>query len=573
MSSRKHPPLVIVGLDGLDPDLVQRWTGEGLLPTLSRLMSEGVFGRLESTLNRATTSAWTCFATGVKPERHGIYYFADRVPGTYTLHLPNSTHRAVPAFWNLLSQAGQRVAICRVPMTYPAEEVNGVMVADWLTPSPRSDGFTWPPDLARELVRAFGSGGWGQLWEAGPTARGAYGRGLRIIQRGVNRSFDLLRWLLRRERWDVLCGVVRETDVVVHEFWHLMDSTHPRHDPAVAERYGDAILRVYQQADARLGELIAALDDDVTVLVLGDHGAGPDYKGPLYVRDVLEMLGLLAWRDSHEPDEPRVRRWKSELRSAGLRFARRVIPWQVRRRLRPLTPEKRREGMTQHLLGSIDWTHTRAFNYSIAAGTHGEVWLNVRGREPAGIVEPGREYEELWRYIADKFTQAREVASGQTAVKEVLRREDVSNGPYSHLVPDLIVRFADGLHISGLRVPLGDGTEGIAGPDSRFADWTQMGAHRLHTAFVACGPNVRRGGAIVEARVWDVAPTVLYLRGATIPAGLDGRVLEGIVTDEFREANPPKYGPEIDELARDRRDYSEEDRLRVEQRLRSLGYL
>src|SRR5262249_51635979 len=127
-------PILVIGLDGATLDLVGPWVKQGRLPVLGRLMREGAWGRLRSTIPAATFPAWTSLVTGVTPGRHGILDFTERVPGTYRLRFVNGSFRRAPAMWTRLTHAGRRVAVVTVPATYPPEPVAGIMVSGFESP-------------------------------------------------------------------------------------------------------------------------------------------------------------------------------------------------------------------------------------------------------------------------------------------------------------------------------------------------------------------------------------------------------------------------------------------------------
>jgi predicted AlkP superfamily phosphohydrolase/phosphomutase len=148
--------VLIVGLDGLEPALVQRWADR--LPTLTRLRAEGRWGPLRSTLPFATFPAWTSFLTGVNPGEHGIFDFARLLPGSYDLAFGGATSRRRPTFARIASEAGRRVACVGFPGTWPPEPLHGVSIGGFDSPVAVSldDSFVHPPSLGPELRRRFG---------------------------------------------------------------------------------------------------------------------------------------------------------------------------------------------------------------------------------------------------------------------------------------------------------------------------------------------------------------------------------------------------------------------------------
>src|SRR5438093_8077543 len=126
--------LLVIGLDGATLDLVRPWIAAGRLPVLGRLVAEGAWGALRSTIPAATFPAWTSLVTGVNPGRHGVLDFTERVPGTYRVRFVNGSWRRAPALWTRLSAAGGRGAVLTVPAAYPPDAAVGVLVSGFDSP-------------------------------------------------------------------------------------------------------------------------------------------------------------------------------------------------------------------------------------------------------------------------------------------------------------------------------------------------------------------------------------------------------------------------------------------------------
>ncbi len=545
----------------MDPDLVRRWCEAGRLPTIAGCIERGVCGRLLSTYNQLTASAWVTVATGANPGAHGLYNFQERVPGKYELKLPTTWDRKLPAFWELASEAGLQAATARVPMTYPIRPINGIGVADGLAPSPESPGFTHPPELAKDLVRRLDYSFWGDhVGDASPKSARQYGITLQNLLRGVDAAYRLFEYLLSLQQTDILFGVVNDTDVAGHLFWHFQDPTHPRHGIDSSPQLKDALLSVYERVDRGLGELLDGNEFHGNVLLISDHGMGAHTFGPNCVAALLEAAGLMV-KDESVPQ-------RSGLLSQARNAIVRRIPWHIRRRLRPLDERTRARGFTAQLLSDIDFARSRAFSYlSIQTG---EIWLNIRGRDPEGIVAPGAEADELCDYITELFMEARDPETGERPVVEVKRRDEIFTGEHMDVIPDIHVKFRDGLHVSGLTTKLADGSKVTVSPPED-TERLPSGFHRPYGIFIACGPDIKPSAQPLEGTLMDIAPTALALLGVPIPSHMEGRVLSEAladsVTPRYTDAEPQdaKQAPEAG--------YSEEEMAQVEKRLKDLGYM
>ena len=151
-----HPRLLIIGLDGATFDLIRPWAAAGKLPNIARLMETGVSAPLRSVPNQNSAPAWSSYATGKNPGKHGIFYFDERIEGTYNKRYLNGGFRQGESWWMIASRYGKVVGVINVPMSFPAEPVKGVMLAGLDAPSVDSPGFGYPPELMRELQTNVG---------------------------------------------------------------------------------------------------------------------------------------------------------------------------------------------------------------------------------------------------------------------------------------------------------------------------------------------------------------------------------------------------------------------------------
>jgi predicted AlkP superfamily phosphohydrolase/phosphomutase len=232
------------------------------------------------------------------------------------------------------------------------------------------------------------------------------------------------------------------------------------------------------------------------------------------------------------------------------------------------------------LTPAIDWGRTQAVSGSPA--TEG-IFVNLKGREPRGIVEPGAPYEALREELMAELMALRDPETHKPVVRTVYRREDLYEGPYLDLLPDVVFDLGDGPYLATDAFPSHSSWRERGGGETAIEALPRdilQGRHRSTGIFVAAGPHIQRSGngRIEGARIVDVAPTVLYSLGLPIPEDMDGRPLQEIFTDAYRAAHPvcysepesvgeselePEFGPE----------YDDEDAAEMERRLRGLGYV
>ena len=569
--------LLIIGLDGATFDLIEPWAaagddssaplnsekGSAGLPNLARLMREGAWGRLRSTVPPVTFPAWTSFMTGTGPGQHGVFDFSRRIPGTYQVEFVNATHRRRPTIWRLLSDDGCRVGVMGVPATYPPEHLNGFQISGFDAPVAVGidRSFVYPPALYDEIRREVGEYRTTDFQEVriGPGwHRAAYHSLLEVL--AVKQ--DIAAYLLGREPWDCFMVLFGEADTASHHFWLYHDPASPRYDPAGAAEFGDAIRTVYRRLDEAVGAL-RALAPEAHVLIASDHGFGGAGDKAVYINRRLAECGLLRFR-------------RQSLVSVGAGAAKRLalqLPAGVQERVFRLAGPWAGALESRSRFAGLDWAGTRAF--SEEQNTNPGVWINMRGREPQGAVPPG-EYESARDAVIEALNTWRDPVTGQAVVARARRREDVYQGPYVPEAPDIVIEFAlDAGYSYAVQ-----GSGGRPGPAVRVLDRSEHlgakgrgmnGTHRPEGVLLLAGPHVRPGVHLHDARIIDVAPTVLHLLGLPVPSYMDGRVLTEALTltrirlsfvgrREGGEGRPPTP-------------YTPAEEAVVAARLRALGYL
>lgn len=554
--------VLLIGLDGATWDLMRPWADAGHLPALKRLTDEGSSGVLTSTLQPVTAPAWVSFMTGVNQGKHGIYDFVRRRADSYDLEITNASMIGCRTLFDLLSDQGRRVAAVNVPFTFPPWQVNGLMVSGLFAPVVGAQ--TTAPASVYDTIRRLAPN-----YVVQPDYDGRADDPLGDFRERLLASVDdrlrVAQHFMSAEPWDLFAVVFTATDQVQHAFWAAMTGA----DPGLT-RFRGAILGVYRRVDAAVGELVAGIDDETLVVIMSDHGAGPLEK----------LVQLNRWLSDH--------RWlqfqagageaggaaltSRVIRTAMTRYRRHVpSAWRARVRLelgRIFEPLKGKIE-TQLFASVIDWPATRAYSL----GTGGNIFINLKGREPAGIVEPGTEYERVRDAIADELEELQAPDSDIPIVERVYRREELYNGPYLDRAPDLIVKWRDyafwgrgRYEIAG--VPLFDD---IGTWD--FSDLPLSAVHRLEGVLIAAGHGVRAGQRIDGARLIDLAPTIMSFLGLEVPAHMDGRLLSELFDDTGLPAAMRSTTDTATDRERPDYAYSDEDADAIEKRLEELGYL
>lgn len=556
---------LVIGLDGASLDLIERWTAAGQLPHLAQLMQRGVYGELRSVMPVLSSAAWVSFMTGMNPGKHGVYDFVQRDLTTLRRHTTRAgAHIPVPTLWKRLSQAGRRVAVCNVPMTYPVEPVNGVLISGLGTPDYRP--FTHPAELEDDLRKQ----GYrvNKRIHYTPDHAQAF---LDEVYAITDLQAETALAIFRREPWDFFMHVIRDPDEMAHFFWAASDPTHPAHTPDLAARFGNALRDYYIHVDAWVGRFVAAAGPDVDIIVVSDHGSGPLYKD-VSLNEWLRQTGFLQLHAkpaaANSPKQVLAKlgisrqRISRILRSSGLGRVERWIKDILGDKIQILAESERQE-----LAEIVDWSKTQAYSF----GYHGQIYLNLAGREAHGIVSPDQA-DRVYDEIRTALLALRDPADGQPVVSAVYRKEELFHGPYLEWAPDITVIMRDLAYITR------QGYEFAATPGGLFATphTHESGSHREMGVIVAAGPSfVQQGRTATPVSLMDVAPTVLHLQGRAVPVAMDGVPLREWLTPEKRAQSPGADGGADgdDGPAAPTPDWSDKDEATLMRQLRNLGYV
>ncbi|HEY3384073.1 MAG TPA: alkaline phosphatase family protein [Vicinamibacterales bacterium] len=299
------------------------------------------------------------------------------------------------------------------------------------------------------------------------------------------RAFDDRAQVILHEvdskKFDLVIGVLESTDRVQHMFWRFIDPTHPMYDPALAAKYGDSIERVYRRCDQLLGDVLARIEPDTLVFVMSDHGFH-SFKYGVNLNTWLVENGYIA-RPGREVGAKNL----NDMFGGGGQF------WE-----------------------NVDWTRTRAYSLGL-----GQIYFNMKGREGQGIVNPGEDYKRLADELSARLLTMTDPKTGQRIVSNVYKRDDVYAGPYIANAPDLQVGFVDGYRVSW-QTSLGGSPAGLLYPNMK--KWS--GDHCSFDYQTIPGSLLsNRRLTADQARIIDIAPTVLKYFGVGIPKEIDGKPL------------------------------------------------
>ena len=457
------PRVAIIGLDCGTPQLLfEDLAGE--VPNIAKLMDGAMHGDLASITPPITVPAWACAMTGKTPGQLGIYGFRNRKDNTYDgLSIATSEAVKEPTVWDLLGERGLKSLLIGVPPGYPPKPVEGWRVSCFLTP-PSAKTWTHPVELAAEVEEELG--GAGQYIFDIPNFRE---QGMDFVLDQVfamtERRFKVARRLIKEKPWDFFMLVEMGLDRLHHVFWQHFDPIHPLYQ--AGNPFETAFQDYYRALDREVGSLLELIPDDAVTILMSDHGARP-------------MMGGLCFND-----------------------------WLIQEGY--LTLSEQLESVVPIAKAPIDWSKTVAWG---DGGYYGRLFLNVRDREPSGVVDPNR-YEEVRDELIAKL-EAAPGPDGRSLGTKVLKPQDVYPAVRG-VAPDLIVYFGDleWRSVGSVGNPSLYTYENDTGPDGANHDRTGV--------FVMRGAPDQPAGRVEGLNLVDVGPTILKMYGIQTPEGAVGR--------------------------------------------------
>jgi predicted AlkP superfamily phosphohydrolase/phosphomutase len=507
--------VAFVCFDGAESMLVRRGIDEGWLPSLAGLVGSGRWVALSPVASGFYNTSWASTVTGQDVFAHQAIFDRQLEPGSYRILDVHASSIGRPPFWRYLSDAGVRSTIASIYSAPVLPAFNGTQVQGWGSVDPYFAKFAElsfdPPGIEQLLAQAVGERD--ALYRIRPPrSTGDFRRYRDRMLHSVDQQTRGLAALAAETDWDFFLASYSEPHQAGHLLWHFSDPAHPGHDPDSPDDLKNALREIYRAVDSGIGRLIERFPSNCRVFVLTPHGMAPNYiQDPSDL--VLERGGWLVRR--------------SGVSNGGVRKQVVRTAWSLGRRVTPLRLRVAAQGRFGHdgiraemPLAHIDWQRTRAF--ALPSDMTAYIRINLRGREPEGLVAPGREYVRLCDELAEMFASLTHAESGLPAVERVVRFDELFGHPADASMPDLCVVWSDAEPLSRLRL---SGREPIQPP----ADDPRTGQHRHLGFLIGAGAGIESDAEQSTANLLDVAPTALALLGVEKPTSLPGRPIEAFV--------------------------------------------
>lgn len=551
-----RPRALLIGLDGATWDLLDGYVLRGLMPALARMRAEGASGPLLSTRPPTTPPAWSTCVTGKQPGRHGVFDFRESFHADPRRPLISGRSIRARKLWEILGDTGRRSCILNFPVSWPPEQIEGVFVCGMMTPD-GCDDFASPEGEAARLRAAVPGYAPNVDIPRYDVEQLASARGfLSDLERSLDARIAAFWHYFRQEQWDFFFPVFVFADRLGHLFWKLLASGEGLEEHPFRAEVRQRAEAMFARFDAMLGEVLERRGGDLLVAMCSDHGFGST-RTFFEVNAWLEAEGLLRLR---RRAKLRASAFYAAMDVGERRAVRRLLPASLQAAVRARI-RSRRSSFVDDLGDAIDWRRTRAFFSGIPVQG---ITICRRGPGRRGGVADEAEYEQVRRRIAAGL-RGLAAPDGGRAVDRVWTREELYEGPFQGLAPDLVFVARD---YSILGRP-------VLGARRWFRDsrGSANGFHRMEGIWLVHGAGVAHGARIEGAQIADVAPTLLHAMGLPVPDDMDGRVLKGCFEQGWVHEHPVRFCRARPWEPGEAWSHSPAETEALTGRLRTLGYV
>lgn len=494
-----HPTLVI-GLDGATFEVLKPLINQEVMPEVGKLVESGVSGPLDSTMPPVTGPAWLSLATGQSPGRNGVYGFIQNDPETkgFDFRYLESGSYQNRSIWDYLSNENVSVGVIDYPTLSNPYPVNGFMICGGLG----SVGHRcYPESLENKLSKFEKPTGHLDLRDDRYENLSVF---FDELLENLRRRRRIALHVLDKQDWVFCWTVIQETDWFQHLMWKCFDNNHHEAD-TVRDSEREMFRTFWREVDEFVGDCLELIDDETNVILQSDHGFGPMEDRSFRLNTWLKQEGYLT------PKSASGLQWR--LKKSARRTLSSLASTVYLQELAPSVFQWGRDKTASMAIqfGAIELDETKVFEPG-HIGSMGGLYINE------AALDSGEDVDTICQEVTEKLS----TFAAQRDIDLRVYHPEEFYGHATANAPDLIVR------IPGWQIEDGGWNESIVDDRPERLDH-QNGSHRVPGILVASGPDFE-SGTIDNARVWDLAPTLLHLYDLPVPDVMDGRVLEEILS-------------------------------------------
>jgi len=456
----------VFGIDGAMPEKIfGEWLEE--LPNIKKLMNQGAYAKLNSTIPPLSIVAWTSIITGKTPTDHGIFECLYREKNSYNFSkLFSSYDINGKTVWEIASENNKKAISCFVPLTWPIKPFDGKLISGFMTPQGPKIEFAYPQELKQEInnllkkpllidIKDFRALGKEEI--------------IKKVSYVTKMHIDSIKHLLKNNDYDLFFAVINGSDRINHSFWKYCDKEHRKYDPN--SKFKNILKDYYKMLDRELGELFKLVDDKTTIILLSDHG-------------ITRMHTRVNLSD-----------------------------WLIKEGYMVLKEGVKINSLTKLNHDFIDWKRTKVFCFGFLEA---QIFINLKGREPQGIVDFS-EYDSLIDELEKKIKKI-PGDDGKKLDTRCFKKKYFFKGKHSRSAPDMIVYF-DNLQYGCNPTQIGNPT--LWSPSTGL--WSDDAGHSRQGIFITNKSNQK--GDLGEIDILDIAPTILNALNISVPEDMEGKII------------------------------------------------
>ena len=511
--------VLVIGLDSADYYLIKKWSAQGHLPVISSLIENGSFGKLDSSADVGSGTVWPTMFTGTSPAKHNSIGSRRMIGGTYKIiRLGKENLIKRKPFWLCLEN--KKIGLIDIPRFGPSK-INGIQLVAWGAHSPGWTPSSYPKEVMKEVKIKFGKYPAPDCDEYIPAGLNQLKQFFNDLKLGIKKKGELTRYYLNQEDWDLFITVFAETHCAGHNFFHLMDESHPLYDNELASQLGDSVFKIYSLIDSEIGKIIES-NRDTALMIISPEGMGPNFTGSHLLPEILRRLNMSGKKQQDQLQS--VQGMKKFMPSVlwgphAVRNLKSKMPGRLVKTIeygKKIIPKELWHNMKCYIMNmGNDWKYSRAFCFP--SDFNGAIRINLKGREPNGLINPG-EYEAVCESLAEDLKELINEETGNKAIREILFVHKMHKGEYLDQLPDLVLKWSGNEPIRKVYSPkIGR----VSGENLH----ERSGAHRPYGFFVANGENIAKSKSIDNCSIMDIPATILNLMGEPVPEGMDGKVI------------------------------------------------